>query len=143
MHEAGFHHPDLFARHILVGQADGLDRICLIDWQRTRRLAPVPWSRRLVDLATLDASLADDVVAPRDRLRLLTSYLHRVRGWCPGLRELMAAVRSRALAAPQATPHSSATPGQPRHPRQPHSWHDWHNCPVRLDGAQSRRLASS
>jgi tRNA A-37 threonylcarbamoyl transferase component Bud32 len=134
MHEAGFYHPDLFAKHILVGQSDGLDRLCIIDWQRTRWSADVPWSRRLVDLATLDASLADESVSERDRLRLLTSYLRHVAGPRPRLRSIISAIRSRAwLLLWQRRIHRQHVASVRPVPRMaPGNWHDWHNCPVRL-----------
>jgi tRNA A-37 threonylcarbamoyl transferase component Bud32 len=135
MHEAGFYHPDLFAKHVLVGQADGLDRICLIDWQRTRQLSEIPWSRRILDLATLDASLGASAVPPRDRLRLLASYLRRARGPRPSLKKIIAAIRSRAwLMLTQRRVHRQRVASVRPAPALagPHNWHGWHNCPVRL-----------
>ncbi len=135
MHAAGFHHPDLFAKHVLVGQADGLDRVCLIDWQRTRRLPMIPWSRRIVDLATLDASLATNAVPERERLRLLASYLHRIPSGRPKLRNLIAAIRSRAwllLKQRRIRRQNLASLAPMPSLVGPHNWHGWHNCPVRL-----------
>ncbi len=135
MHAAGFYHPDLFAKHVLVGQADGLDRVCLLDWQRTRRQAHIPWSRRIVDLATLDASLADGAVSERDRLRLLASYLHGSIGPRPKLAKLIAAIRSRAwLLLKQRRVHRQHVASLQPTPSLagPHNWHGWHNCPLRL-----------
>ena len=48
LHAAGFDHPDLYSKHVLVGPADG--RITLVDWQRSRRRRqtyeiPVPGMR--------------------------------------------------------------------------------------------------
>jgi tRNA A-37 threonylcarbamoyl transferase component Bud32 len=133
MHEAGFFHPDLFAKHVLIGQSDGLDRVCLIDWQRTRRLTKVPWSRRIADIAALDASLATEAVPPRHRLRLIGEYLRNVVGPCPRLRVFADAVerRSRLLRRNRrvARQRRASVPHNPQHTLAPH---DWHNCPLRL-----------
>jgi tRNA A-37 threonylcarbamoyl transferase component Bud32 len=135
MHEAGFFHPDLLAKHVLVGQVDGLDRVCLIDWQRTRWLNHVPWSRRLVDLATLDASLAASAVAPRDRLRLLSHYCKRAAGPRPSLKKLIAAIRSRAwlLLRQRRILRQNVASAKPGFRTDgPHDLHRWHDCPLRL-----------
>jgi tRNA A-37 threonylcarbamoyl transferase component Bud32 len=135
MHETGFFHPDLFAKHVLVSQSDTLDRICLIDWQRTRRLPKVPWSRRIVDLATLDASLGAGAVSLRDRLRLLDSYLQGCSGPRVNVRKLIAAIRSRAwllLKQRRIQRQQTASVRPMPAPVRPYDWHGWHNCPVRL-----------
>lgn len=136
MHEAGFFHPDLFAKHVLVSQTDSLDRICLIDWQRTRRLPTVPWSRRIVDLATLDASLARGAVPGRDRLRLLAGYLQGVASLPrPAVRKLIAAIRSRAwllLRQRRIARQNAASLRPVPAAARPYDWHGWQDCPVRL-----------
>jgi tRNA A-37 threonylcarbamoyl transferase component Bud32 len=72
MHDAGFEHPDLFAKHILV--SDDL-RFCILDWQRARWRKSVSWRLRTRDLALLDATLHDALASDRLRLRCLRAYL--------------------------------------------------------------------
>lgn len=135
MHEAGFYHPDLFAKHVLVGQADGLDRVCFIDWQRTRRLPEVAWSRRIIDLATFDASLDASAVPERERLRLLASYLRTTPGPKPTMRKLIEAIRTRAwLLLRQRRVRRQQKESVRTAPVLvgPHDWHGWRDCPLRL-----------
>lgn len=71
LHAAGFNHPELSAKHVLV--QDGGAGVCLLDWARSRpagRTAPRPH-----DLALLSATLNDRLASPRDRLRCLRHYL--------------------------------------------------------------------
>jgi tRNA A-37 threonylcarbamoyl transferase component Bud32 len=73
LHAAGFTHCELYAKHVLV---DPLDQsIAFIDWQRTRRRASMPWRLRRRDLAALDATLADDLATPGERIACLRGYL--------------------------------------------------------------------
>jgi len=80
LHAAGFIHSDLYSKHVLVrkeGAAAPLT-IAFLDWQRSRcrRLMPWSWCRR--DLAAVDATLADDLATPRQRLACVKAYcLHR------------------------------------------------------------------
>jgi hypothetical protein len=76
LHRAGFDHPDLFAKHVLVTFDPDAERATFhfLDWQRSRRRRP-SWPQRLRDLAALDATLAEDLVGPGDRLLCLRSYL--------------------------------------------------------------------
>jgi heptose I phosphotransferase len=86
LHAAGYCHHDLYAKHVIcVG-----DECHIIDWQRCLRGdAPLgQWSRQR-DLATLDATLPDELASPRDRLALLRAYL----GGRRGLRRFAAEVR--------------------------------------------------
>jgi tRNA A-37 threonylcarbamoyl transferase component Bud32 len=73
IHNAGFDHPDLYAKHVLVAPATG--QCYFLDWQRSRprRLG---WRQRTHDLAALEATLADDVACLRERLACLHGYLH-------------------------------------------------------------------
>ena len=77
MHAAGFNHPDLYAKHVLVNPETGDST--LLDWQRSRRSPVVSFEARLRDLATLhatvSASLSDDTL----RRTLLRAYLRESR----------------------------------------------------------------
>ncbi|MBY0522343.1 MAG: lipopolysaccharide kinase InaA family protein [Gemmataceae bacterium] len=73
MHEMGFDHPDLYSKHLLVG-AENND-VHMLDWQRSRQRCHLDWPARWRDLAALHATLADDLVTPRDRLACLHAYL--------------------------------------------------------------------
>lgn len=76
LHQAGFDHPDLYSKHVLV-QRDGNDdfSFCLLDWQRSRRWRRLPWPRRCADLAALEATLAEELASPRERLACLRAYV--------------------------------------------------------------------
>ncbi len=73
MHAAGFTHPDLYSKHVLVA-ADG-EGVQFLDWQRSRRLRVVNMRRRARDLAALHATLADDLARPRERLACLRAHV--------------------------------------------------------------------
>ena len=74
MHDTGFVHPDLFAKHILAGRAGNTFRFCILDWQRGQRRRRVPWQVRCRDLAVLDATLMDVLASDRLRLRCRRAY---------------------------------------------------------------------
>ena len=76
-HNAGFDHPDLFAKHVLVNPQD--PPVSVLDWQRSRRRRRVTWRRRCRDLAALEATLADHLTTVRERLECLRSYLQTSR----------------------------------------------------------------
>lgn len=97
VHAAGFDHPDLYAKHVLVRRADLA--VTFLDWQRTRRRQRVPWRIRARDLAALDATLGDDLASTRQRLLCLAAYLAQAAadgGPCPSLRHLAAAISRRS-----------------------------------------------
>jgi heptose I phosphotransferase len=71
LHEAGFFHRDLYAKHVLV---DPGGAVHLLDWQRARRGAWITRAARIRDLAALHATLPDHLAGPRDRLALLRAY---------------------------------------------------------------------
>jgi heptose I phosphotransferase len=73
LHRAGFDHPDLYAKHVLVRLRD--DALILLDWQRTRRRPLVGWRRRVRTLAALNATVPDDLVPVRLRIACLRAYL--------------------------------------------------------------------
>ncbi len=73
IHEAGFDHPDLYAKHVLVTPATG--ECHFLDWQRSRRRPRLAWRLRARDLAALDAALAETFATGRERLACLCGYL--------------------------------------------------------------------
>ena len=77
LHAAGFSHPDLYSKHVLVG-ADG-ETVQFLDWQRTRRRVAVGAGRRARDLAALHVTLPDDLAAVRERLVCLRAYFAGLR----------------------------------------------------------------
>ena len=95
MHGAGFFHPDLYPKHILVGRCDGLYRFCTLDWQRSVRLRHVPWSRRICDLAVLEAALPAELIGEPDRFGFLLGYLDASTGDRPALGRIAEAIKTR------------------------------------------------
>lgn len=75
VHAAGFHHRDMYSKHILVGRDDNGWRWCFLDWQRGRHVGRVAWLHRLRDLAALDATLANTMASRRERLLCWRAYL--------------------------------------------------------------------
>jgi tRNA A-37 threonylcarbamoyl transferase component Bud32 len=77
LHQAGFEHPDLYSKHVLVSSAPPPQFLAFrfLDWQRARRHGRVGWTARWRDLANLDATLADNLASQRERLLALHSYL--------------------------------------------------------------------
>lgn len=75
LHNKGFDHPDLFAKHILVGRRSSGLRFCILDWARARRRKSVSWRCRRRQLAVLNATLHDSLASTRLRLRFLRAYL--------------------------------------------------------------------
>ncbi len=93
IHQAGFDHPDLYSKHILVRQ-DGTR--CFIDWQRTSRRRRVGWRARIRGLARLHATVASELATPRERLRCSAAYLANCRQRdpkAPTLRTLSNSIR--------------------------------------------------
>ncbi len=76
IHEAGFDHPDLYAKHILVMDHGSLS---VIDWQRTSVARTVPWKARLRSLALLHATLEASLASMAERRRFLAAYLAACR----------------------------------------------------------------
>jgi tRNA A-37 threonylcarbamoyl transferase component Bud32 len=81
VHAAGYDHPDLYSKHVLISPAPAPQFLAFrfLDWQRSRRRPHVSWSRRWRDLAALDATLADELATPRERLIALHAYLRGCR----------------------------------------------------------------
>jgi tRNA A-37 threonylcarbamoyl transferase component Bud32 len=73
LHDAGFAHGDLYAKHVLV--EPHTEAVYFLDWQRSSYQVRVGWRPRRRDLAALHASLADDLARPRERLACLGAYL--------------------------------------------------------------------
>src|SRR5438552_3624127 len=97
LHEAGFNHPDLYSKHVLVSPQRSA--VSLLDCQRSHRLSRLTWAQRWHDLAALDATLTDELVAPRERLWCLRSYLRAVlatRAPRPFCRKALASIRRQA-----------------------------------------------
>jgi hypothetical protein len=98
LHDAGFNHPDLYSKHVLV--SPGRSGISLLDCQRSLRFQKLTWDQRWHDLAALDATLDDDLVLPRERMRCLRSYLIAslaTRPPRPFFRKALASIRRRAF----------------------------------------------
>lgn len=97
LHDAGFCHHDLYAKHVLVEPRKA--RFHILDWQRSRRAPELDWPRRWRDLAALHATLPDELAGARERLTCLAAYL---RATCPGRaprefrRQTLAAVEQQA-----------------------------------------------
>jgi len=68
LHAAGFSTPDLCAKHVFIDPATFA--VTLIDWQNARRTNSASWP----SIAALDASLAESLASPRERLRFLWAY---------------------------------------------------------------------
>src|SRR5438128_2067931 len=73
VHDAGFWHADLYSKHVHVHPTQGT--IHFLDWQRAQCRRRLGCQRRLSDLASLDATLADELATPRERLACLRAYL--------------------------------------------------------------------
>ncbi len=83
LHDAGFAHSDLYAKHVLVRREQSGYRLCVLDWQRSRRRGSISWDQRCRDLACLDATLAGSLASDRLRLAFLRQYVQRTRGAHP------------------------------------------------------------
>ncbi|MBI3462914.1 MAG: hypothetical protein HY000_07610 [Planctomycetes bacterium] len=77
LHEAGIDHPDLYSKHILLGEGpqSSLPLVSFIDMQRSSAERSVSASRRARDLAALDATLSRELASATDRAAFLGSYL--------------------------------------------------------------------
>lgn len=99
MHNAGFDHPDLYAKHVLVNELTGAFHF--LDWQRSSRPRRVGWKQRFRDLAALHATLPKEAFLPRDRLACLFAYIGEARSDCgqPIPRLSLATSRVKRIAA--------------------------------------------
>jgi tRNA A-37 threonylcarbamoyl transferase component Bud32 len=97
LHDAGFDHPDLFAKHILVASDGGSYRVCLLDWQRGA-CRTMSWRQRSRAWAVLDATLHETLASDVCRLRCLRAYLRASnRKDAPPLARLALQVRREAM----------------------------------------------
>lgn len=74
IHQAGLAHRDLYAKHVMVEIGENGFCFHFLDWQRARRARSVSWGQRCRDLATLQATLADELATPRERRACLVAY---------------------------------------------------------------------
>jgi heptose I phosphotransferase len=95
LHDAGFEHPDLYAKHVLVRPDSGT--VHLLDWQRARRRRALGWRARGRGLAALHATLDPRLAADWERRACLRAY----------------------LAEAQQHPEEAITPGRPLPPAAP------------------------
>jgi heptose I phosphotransferase len=73
LHDAGFEHHDLYAKHVLT-DARG-EAVYMLDWQRARRGRGLGWRSRGRVLAALHATLDRGLASPRERVAFLRAYL--------------------------------------------------------------------
>jgi tRNA A-37 threonylcarbamoyl transferase component Bud32 len=76
LHQAGFDHPDLYSKHILVREQGA---VCFIDWQRTGPQKHVGWPARIRALARLNATVEPGLATLKERLSCLAAYLEVCR----------------------------------------------------------------
>ncbi len=122
IHQAGFDHPDLYAKHVLVDPTTG--EIAFIDWQRSRRRKSLGWRERARDLAALDATLAGELASLSERLECLGAYLRTSGRLGIGVHEFASAIadQSRRLLARRHIQKERASP--PPVPAQGILWLD-------------------
>jgi tRNA A-37 threonylcarbamoyl transferase component Bud32 len=97
IHQAGFDHPDLYSKHVLV-RHDGTT--FFIDWQRTRLRTHVNWRARVRGLARLNATMPETIATSKERWRCLAAYLASCRAsgeWAPDLGRLGRAIHAESL----------------------------------------------
>jgi tRNA A-37 threonylcarbamoyl transferase component Bud32 len=102
VHQAGFQHSDLYSKHVLLlDEASPMQpAVCFLDWQRARRRLHVNWALRWRDLAALNATLAEELATPRQRVQALRAYLRacqRSSDGRPGLSLRQAATEIRKV----------------------------------------------
>jgi tRNA A-37 threonylcarbamoyl transferase component Bud32 len=72
IHNAGFSHPDLYAKHLLIDLKTW--EFTILDWQRSKLPHSLTISERTDTLAALDATLSDSLVSRWFRFRVLREY---------------------------------------------------------------------
>ncbi len=78
LHNAGFTHPDLYAKHVFIHRPTL--HVSFVDFQRTCIKKQVSLHQRCLELSRLDASLHPGAVPFKERLTFLHAYLHRALG---------------------------------------------------------------
>lgn len=78
LHNGGFTHPDLYAKHIFIHRPTL--QVSMVDFQRTRCVKALSLQQRSRELARLDATLHPGAVSIKERLTFLHAYLHRAYG---------------------------------------------------------------
>lgn len=78
LHQAGFTHPDLYAKHVFVHRPTL--NVSFVDYQRTCMVKNLSMPSRCRELARLDATLHPGAVPAKERLTFLHAYLHRAFG---------------------------------------------------------------
>ncbi len=91
MHNAGFAHRDLYAKHILVHPED--QSLHVLDWQRSPRPHHLSLRERWHDLAALDVTLAEELAGPRERSSCLYAYCRVANAGGQAREEALAAIR--------------------------------------------------
>jgi tRNA A-37 threonylcarbamoyl transferase component Bud32 len=76
LHGAGISHGDLYSKHVLVKPPTATKETAfvLLDWQRSCRAESLAWSARRRDLATLLATLVDDLFPAACRRAFVGAY---------------------------------------------------------------------
>lgn len=72
VHAAGFDHPELSAKHVLISRRGG--HVTILDWQRARVRLALGRRVRRRDLAMLHATLPDKLAGAGERLACLRAY---------------------------------------------------------------------
>lgn len=93
---AGFYHPDLFCKHVLVQETEGERRLALVDWQRGRKGRRLSRRAVLAMLSPLDATWSTAWASDRDKLRFLRSLLLELGSPWP-LKTMARFIRRRAV----------------------------------------------
>ena len=73
IHDAGLVHPDLYSKHVLVGNGSPPE-VFLLDVQRSRRYRRLTRARLVRDLAALNVTLPWRAVSRADRWRFMLRY---------------------------------------------------------------------
>jgi tRNA A-37 threonylcarbamoyl transferase component Bud32 len=97
LHAAGFQHPELYAKHVLLRQEENGYRFAFLDWQLARCVSRLTFKQRCRDLAALHATLADEIVSPDDRLACLRAYRQSAGVELPPILDMARAVESLTL----------------------------------------------
>jgi heptose I phosphotransferase len=92
LHDAGFEHRDLYAKHVVIEPENG--DVMLVDWQRARRQGFLGLRARVRDLAALHATVGEGQARPRERLACLMGYWRTGCDWRGDRRTFLRAVEA-------------------------------------------------